>query len=234
MTRARTVAGGTGSLADYLDKRHIHPRAQAATRDELLESLAGGLHAAGALGDVRAFVRAVRLRMTQGANGFHGIALLAAQSRAVNGPAAAFARIPPELGWRGADDRPVRDVFLLAAPASSATPTAHVPTPSSPATPPTRASAGCWRRPVPPMICTTCSGSSAERPWRVAPFSFRTAGRGHTAHLPYSPTTTRARPPSATPLSGWSFRLPSPTPFTKGHDARRGGAPDSETPIARV
>ncbi|WP_206503603.1 PTS sugar transporter subunit IIA [Streptomyces chrestomyceticus] len=116
MTRARTVAGGTGSLADYLDKRHIHPRAQAATRDELLESLAGGLHAAGALGDVRAFVRAVRLRMTQGANGFHGIALLAAQNRAVNGPAAAFARIPPELGWRGADDRPVRDVFLLAAP----------------------------------------------------------------------------------------------------------------------
>ncbi len=54
--------------------------------------------------------------MTQGANGFHGIALLTARSRAVNGPAAAFARVPSELGWRGADDRPVRDVFLLAAP----------------------------------------------------------------------------------------------------------------------
>ncbi|WP_030020794.1 PTS sugar transporter subunit IIA [Streptomyces monomycini] len=116
MTRTRTVAGGTGSLADYLDKQRIHPRAQAATRDELLEALAGGLHTAGALGDVRAFVRAVRLRTAQGANGFHGIALLSARSRAVNAPAAAFARVPAELDWRGADDRPVRDVFLLAAP----------------------------------------------------------------------------------------------------------------------
>ncbi|MEV5596668.1 PTS sugar transporter subunit IIA [Streptomyces sp. NPDC052496] len=116
MNRSHTVADGTRSLADYLDKKRIHPRAQAATKDELLAFLAGGLHTAGALCDPRAFVCAVRLRMTQGTNGFHGIALLAARSRAVSGPAAAFARVPAELGWRGADGRPVHDVFLLAAP----------------------------------------------------------------------------------------------------------------------
>ncbi|MFH8344003.1 PTS sugar transporter subunit IIA [Streptomyces sp. NPDC018045] len=116
MNRVRTVADGTHSLADYLDKRRVHPRAQAATKDELLAYLAGGLDTAGALWDVRAFVCAVRLRMTQGTNGFHGIALLTARSRAVSGPAAAFARVPAELDWRGADGRPVRDVFLLAAP----------------------------------------------------------------------------------------------------------------------
>ncbi len=42
--------------------------------------------------------------------------LLTARTRTVNTPAAAFARITPELTWRGADNRPVRDVFVLTAP----------------------------------------------------------------------------------------------------------------------
>ncbi|MFD7667186.1 PTS sugar transporter subunit IIA [Streptomyces sp. NPDC059788] len=116
MNRVRTAAGEGTCLADYLDPRRIHPRLPAATKDELLASLAGGLHTAGVLRDARAFVRAVRPRMTRGASGFHGIALLSARGRSVVGPAAAFARVPADLGWRGADGRAVRDVFLLAAP----------------------------------------------------------------------------------------------------------------------
>lgn len=107
---------GTPSLADYVGRRRIHPRAHATTRDDLLASLALGLHAAGAVSDARAFASAVRRRMSRGATGFHGIALLAARSRAVSAPAAAFARVPARLGWRGTDGRPVSDVFVLAVP----------------------------------------------------------------------------------------------------------------------
>ncbi|MFH8409857.1 PTS sugar transporter subunit IIA [Streptomyces sp. NPDC018019] len=116
MNRPQAWAGSTTSLADYVDERRIHPHARAATKDSLLEFLVHGLHAAGTVSDPRAFTCAVRVRMTQGANGFHGIALLTARSRTVNAPAAAFARVSQELDWRGADDHPVRDVFLLAAP----------------------------------------------------------------------------------------------------------------------
>ncbi|MFI0264663.1 PTS sugar transporter subunit IIA [Streptomyces sp. NPDC017056] len=64
----------------------------------------------------RAFASAVRRRMSGGATGFHGIALLTARSRSVSAPAAAFARVPARLGRRGADGRPVSDVFVLAVP----------------------------------------------------------------------------------------------------------------------
>ncbi|MFI9226927.1 PTS sugar transporter subunit IIA [Streptomyces rimosus] len=104
------------TLADYLPKQQIHPHAQAITANELLETLTHDLHAAGTISNPHTFTRALHTCLTHGTHGFYGIALLTTRNRTVNTPAAAFARISPELAWHGADNHQIRDVFLLTAP----------------------------------------------------------------------------------------------------------------------
>ncbi|KAA6213353.1 PTS sugar transporter subunit IIA [Streptomyces albofaciens JCM 4342] len=120
MTRSRTRPQAPprirAALADYLPEQRIHPHARATTTHELLRSLTRDLHAAGTISNPHTFTRALHTRLAHTPHGFHGIALLTARTRTVNTPAAAFARITPELTWRGADNRPVRDVFVLTAP----------------------------------------------------------------------------------------------------------------------
>ncbi|KOU01193.1 hypothetical protein ADK86_12835 [Streptomyces sp. NRRL F-5755] len=81
-----------------------------------MKILTHDLHAAGTISHPRTFTRALHTCLTHGTHGFHGIALLTARNRTVNTPAAAFARISPELAWHGADNHQVRDIFLLTAP----------------------------------------------------------------------------------------------------------------------
>lgn len=151
------------TLADYLPKQQIHPHAQAITANELLETLTHDLHAAGTISDPHTFTRALHTCLTHGTHGFHGIALLTTRNRTVNTPAAAFARISPDLAWHGADNHQIRDVFLLTAPTNqSTTPAASRHTPPSPATLPTPASAACWPGPVRRRSCMNCSALSGD------------------------------------------------------------------------
>ncbi|WP_078897669.1 PTS sugar transporter subunit IIA [Streptomyces rimosus] len=108
----QTRPQSTTPLADYLPKQRIHLHAQVNTKGEALQLLTRGLHTA----DAVAAPRAARIRLPQGTNGFHGIAILPIRSRMLDAPAAAFARIPPHLSWQGTDHHPIRDVFLLVVP----------------------------------------------------------------------------------------------------------------------
>ncbi|KOG51599.1 hypothetical protein ADK76_35400 [Streptomyces griseoflavus] len=81
-----------------------------------MKILTHDLHAAGTISNPRTFTRALHTCLTHGTHGFHGIALLTTRNRTVNTPAAAFARVSPELAWHGADNHQVRDIFLLTAP----------------------------------------------------------------------------------------------------------------------
>ncbi|KOT60072.1 MULTISPECIES: PTS sugar transporter subunit IIA [Streptomyces] len=109
-TRPETIT----CLADYLPRQRIHPYARTETTDELLRTLTHGLHAEGTISDPDTFTQTLHTRLAHGPTGFHGIALLAARSRTITTPAAAFARIPRNLTWPSADDHTIHDVFLLA------------------------------------------------------------------------------------------------------------------------
>ncbi|WP_223638777.1 PTS fructose transporter subunit IIABC [Planococcus sp. 4-30] len=103
-------------ITQLLTEETIILNLTAATKQEVLEELAGQLERAGKLADRRAFTAAILERESQSTTGIgDGIAIPHAKSAAVKSPAIAFGRAPDGLDFESLDGQPANLFFMIAA-----------------------------------------------------------------------------------------------------------------------
>ncbi|WP_394119981.1 fructose-specific PTS transporter subunit EIIC [Planococcus donghaensis] len=103
-------------ITQLLTEETIILNLSAATKQEVLEELAGQLERAGKLSDRRAFTRAILERESQSTTGIgDGIAIPHAKSAAVKSPAIAFGRAADGLDFESLDGQPANLFFMIAA-----------------------------------------------------------------------------------------------------------------------
>ncbi|WP_458119413.1 PTS sugar transporter subunit IIA [Paenibacillus sp. Z6-24] len=109
------------NIHELLSTDSIFLPSTAATREEAIQQMAEGMHAAGAVTDTAAFIQAVITREQQSSTGIgFGVAIPHGKSAGVVRAALAFSRFQQPLEWESLDDQPAEMAFMIGVPEANA------------------------------------------------------------------------------------------------------------------
>jgi len=105
------------NIRELLSLDSIFLPSNATTREEAIQQMAEGMHAAGAVTDTSAFVQAVTAREQQSSTGIgFGVAIPHGKSAGVARAVLAFSRFEQPLEWESLDDQPAVMAFMIGVP----------------------------------------------------------------------------------------------------------------------
>lgn len=109
------------NIHELLSTDSIFLPSTATTREEAIQQMAEGMHAAGAVTDTAAFIQAVTVREQQSSTGIgFGVAIPHGKSAGVARAALAFSRFRQPLDWESLDDQPAEMAFMIGVPEANA------------------------------------------------------------------------------------------------------------------